>query len=489
MTIGTLVKSGASITGGQAVVVLVALVATGTAFTQSRGASKDSGQGSYSEDQARRGKGVFAKSCSHCHTVDSTATPTRIGERIPLLGQEFMAKWRTVGDLFSKTRSTMPADRQGELHTDEFLDVDAYLLQVNGLPAGNEDLRADMATLHALLLDEKLVRRQVVANDVSTGAFYSDEQAHRGQAYFLGNCATCHTANSGAPTDADLAMGRRGALVGNYRVMSIATGPSRWQRYPDVFALFNKIRRSMPAHDPDGLSMETYLAITAYVLQVNGAPAGEHDLAYSENGMKSMMLNEPGFEKLFNGRDFTGIKFVVGTNCRQKDAGCNQSELGRPFNVEDGAIICSGAPQGYWYTDRKYLNFTLRFDYRYMRPKDLQDDRDFIGNSGYFLFVTENQVWPRMLQMEGGFANALAPAPLGGTAKFTQDPDARKRATRPLNEWNAVEIVSKDGKVTGYLNGTLVSTVTEHDFKEAGYIGFQSEGGEIHWRNIRIKAE
>ena len=27
--------------------------------------------------------------------------------------------------------------------------------------------------------------------------------------------------------------------------------------------------------------------------------------------------------------------------------------------------------------------------------------------------------------MEGGFANALAPAPLGGTAKFTQDPDAQ----------------------------------------------------------------
>src|SRR5438093_680359 len=190
MTIGTLVKSGASITGGQAVVVLVALVATGTAFTQSRGASKDSGQGFYSGQQARRGKGVFAKSCNNCHTVDSAATPTRIGERIPLVGREFMAKWRTVGDLFSKTRSTMPADRQGELHTDAFLDVVAYLLQVNGLPAGKRELAADLAALHAAVLDEKLVRRQVVANDVSTGAFYSDEQARRGRAYFLGNCTT-----------------------------------------------------------------------------------------------------------------------------------------------------------------------------------------------------------------------------------------------------------------------------------------------------------
>ena len=49
--------------------------------------------------------------------------------------------------------------------------------------------------------------------------------------------------------------------------------------------------------------------------------------------------------------------------------------------------------------------------------------------------------------------------------------------------------MSKSGQVTGYLNGTLVSTVTEHDFTEPGYIGFQSETGEIHWRNIRIKPE
>jgi hypothetical protein len=43
--------------------------------------------------------------------------------------------------------------------------------------------------------------------------------------------------------------------------------------------------------------------------------------------------------------------------------------------------------------------------------------------------------------------------------------------------------------VRSYLNGTLVSTITEHEFKAPGHIGFQSEGGELHWRNIRIKEE
>jgi hypothetical protein len=35
----------------------------------------------------------------------------------------------------------------------------------------------------------------------------------------------------------------------------------------------------------------------------------------------------------------------------------------------------------------------------------------------------------------------------------------------------------------------LVTTVTEHEFKEAGHIGFQSERAEPRWRNIRIRAD
>ena len=79
----------------------------------------------------------------------------------------------------------------------------------------------------------------------------------------------------------------------------------------------------------------------------------------------------------------------------------------------------------------------------------------------------------------------------GGPTKFVSkdDPEARAKAWKPTGEWNSAEIVSRNGQVWSYLNGALVNTVTEHEFKQAGYIGFQSEGGEVHWRNIRIKAE
>jgi hypothetical protein len=68
-------------------------------------------------------------------------------------------------------------------------------------------------------------------------------------------------------------------------------------------------------------------------------------------------------------------------------------------------------------------------------------------------------------------------------------PDARARAFRPIGQWNSVEIVAKDGQIKSYHNGELLSHVTEHEFTEAGYIGFQSEGVPLRWRNIRIKPE
>jgi mono/diheme cytochrome c family protein len=444
---------------------------------------------SYHVDQARNGKAVFDRACRRCHTIDAVA-PANAGDPIPLAGKPFIAKWRTVGDLFSKTRSTMPANAMGQLSIRETLDVVAYMLQVNGFRAGRTALSPELPRLHDLMLDPAIHSTTLLANDLRTAAFYTEAQAKRGEGYFLGNCATCHSTVTGAPTPRDLAMGHRGALLGpQYRSLPIATGASRWQRYPDVFGLFNKIRRSMPAHDPDALSVPTYVDITAYVLKINGAPAGTEELVFSEHAMKSMMLNEPGFQRLFNGKDFTGINFVVGSNCRVAEAGCHQQEIGRPFNVRDGLIIATGAAQGYWYADSRYLDFTLRFDFRYVAPKDLDDARDFIGNSGYLLFVTDHQVWPRMLQIEGGITNMLTPAPLGGRAMFTVDADARRRALRPVNEWNSVEIQAKGGQVVARLNETVVATVTSHDFTAPGYIGFQAEAGEIHWRNIRIKPD
>jgi hypothetical protein len=72
---------------------------------------------------------------------------------------------------------------------------------------------------------------------------------------------------------------------------------------------------------------------------------------------------------------------------------------------------------------------------------------------------------------------------------FTFDDAARVRARKPAGQWNAVQIVSKDGQVWTYLNGALITHVTKHAFTKAGYIGFQVECGPVHWRNIRIRED
>ncbi len=134
------------------------------------------------------------------------------------------------------------------------------------------------------------------------------------------------------------------------------------------------------------------------------------------------------------------------------------------------------------------MNFTLRLEYRFAPYEGMLSDDEFYGNSGYLLFMNELRVNPEMIEIQGMNLEVLD---VRGPKSviFTVDTEARKRAIHPVGQWNSIEIVSEDGQIHSYLNGTLVSTVTHHEFKQPGYIGFQSEDGKISWRNIRIKEE
>ena len=60
--------------------------------------------------------------------------------------------------------------------------------------------------------------------------------------------------------------------------------------------------------------------------------------------------------------------------------------------IENGAIVTNGKVQGYWYPEQKFKNFTLRFDYKFDRPEDLDPgDEFFDGNSGY-LHAAERKI-------------------------------------------------------------------------------------------------
>ena len=102
--------------------------------------------GVYSERQAGRGQASYKAACASCHgdslQGSGAANP-------PLAGPDFIMNWKgqTVGDLFEKIQTTMPADRPGKLSRAETADIVAYILKVNRQPAGDRDLPSDAEAL------------------------------------------------------------------------------------------------------------------------------------------------------------------------------------------------------------------------------------------------------------------------------------------------------------------------------------------------------
>jgi mono/diheme cytochrome c family protein len=94
--------------------------------------------GVYTTAQAQRGADLYAANCASCHGIALTG-----GESAPpLTGGEFLSNWNglTVGDLFERIRTTMPADRPGKLTRDQDAAILARILQAGDYPAGPSEL-------------------------------------------------------------------------------------------------------------------------------------------------------------------------------------------------------------------------------------------------------------------------------------------------------------------------------------------------------------
>lgn len=188
--------------------------------------------------------------------------------------------------------------------------------------------------------------------------------------------------------------------------------------------------------------------------------------------------DDKDFTPIFNGKDFSGLKLIL----QSKDA-----DPTKTWSVKDGVIECTGKPNGYFATEKPYKNYHLKFEVRYVRPKDLTDDAKFGGNSGVLIHITgDHKVWPKCIEAQGmnkDMGNLFA---IGGAkGSFKKDAEAQKKAIKPVGEWNLYEIISKDGELTTKINGIQVST-GKGELTE-GPIGWQSEGAEIHFKNIKIK--
>lgn len=429
--------------------------------------------GIYSEAQAARGAKVYQLYCANCHGKDLAG-----GNLAPAAGgPAFVARWqgRPLRELFGYLQTRMPYSNPNQLTAEQNADVLAYMLSYSKVPAGPRDFAGDLS---------------LKGGDPKRGeAFYTEAQAERGRQAFNRNCGACHSTADSKLTQQQVNESPFPPSLASPYLGRVYHGK---MLYPTVYHLYIKLQ-SMPAFGTESITNNTRADIIAHILERNGFPAGKAELKPDVDAMGQMMLNEPGFEHVFNGKDFTNIKFNLGTGCGPEPGGCARTEpLDTLQILPGGRLYCKCEVHGYWYyAPKKLLNFTVRFQHKFIKPEGwIGDETIYMGGGGWLMFIQEENMrgFGKSIEIEGRVRDMADIFFLGGgKGKYTYDNAAVTKAVKPF-DWNDIEIVSKDGQVKTYVNGVLSSTITEHDYK-AGYFGMQVEGSPTEWRNIRIRPE
>jgi hypothetical protein len=197
----------------------------------------------------------------------------------------------------------------------------------------------------------------------------------------------------------------------------------------------------------------------------------------------------PQFRPLFNGTDLTGW--------------VNVNTAPDTWSVRDGMIVCSGHPIGVMRSDRQYENFLLHIEWRHMEAG---------GNSGVFVWsegtVPEGQQLPKGMEvqmLELDWVNqhkrpdgslppiAYVHGELFGAGGLEATPDnprgsrskSLENRCKGKGEWNVYDVVCVDGTVKLAVNGKFVNSIRNSSVRK-GYLCLESEGAEIHFRNIYI---
>jgi alcohol dehydrogenase (cytochrome c) len=102
----------------------------------------------YTDAQAATGESLYRQSCAACHGATLTG-----GTAPPLTGSAFETSWSdprvTLADVFFIARTTMPPRASNTLTAQDHAAIFAYILKVNGFPAGAAALTATSEPLES----------------------------------------------------------------------------------------------------------------------------------------------------------------------------------------------------------------------------------------------------------------------------------------------------------------------------------------------------
>jgi hypothetical protein len=162
--------------------------------------------------------------------------------------------------------------------------------------------------------------------------------------------------------------------------------------------------------------------------------------------------------------------------------------------TDDGALAIVGKPIGFLATKATYHNYRLHAEWRW--PADAAKN----SNSGVLLHIAsgpKDRAWPLCFQLQtkptragdllpmagASFAEKLSTAPGAKTPQLDRQAES---SDKPLGEWNACDVVCRDGAIEVTINGVRQNKVTRA-VPDSGKIGFQLEGTPYDLRNVRVE--
>ncbi len=110
--------------------------------------------GVYTAEQAARGSELFAANCSGCHGAQLRAVDPNAPD---LRGPTFRYNWigKTLAERFEKIQTTMPLGQPRSLQPAQYVDILAFILQVNEAPPGPTPLPPDPAVLSLINVNSR----------------------------------------------------------------------------------------------------------------------------------------------------------------------------------------------------------------------------------------------------------------------------------------------------------------------------------------------
>jgi S-disulfanyl-L-cysteine oxidoreductase SoxD len=120
----------------------------------------------YTAAQATAGRTAYESSCISCHTgtLIPAAGAKYMGQDIPpLAGAAFMTRWgaRTTSDLSARIKEAIGGFPPKPLDEKTYLNLSAYVLQVNGAQPGTRELTRETAVV---------IRTTAIPSDVKADA-------------------------------------------------------------------------------------------------------------------------------------------------------------------------------------------------------------------------------------------------------------------------------------------------------------------------------